>query len=544
MESDTPPKPEIHDKHKRYASAYKPHDTYWGLGIECEAYIEVATTAHLQVPGVNFISHQAPERYSVRYYDSYKPNTYNEALKGIIDPSGTYTLPLLINAHSFQRTDASGEHTTAFKKRALPDGAGHVWDIIPNPKFNGTTILSALQAHTQYFDIPEDASGNPGVQAEKFIFDGDSIELATADFYKATIKSVCKEFSELRSEFVRELNAAWSGAGLPASYQPLKWMTTNHPWAALASNPRNISIFNNGTYHINLTLPTKLDKRGRISNWPAFLERHRRVARYIQWLQPFLLVAYGTPDPLAKSPLLGHRFSAASQRAAVSRYIGVGSYDTDKMLHGKLNTVPREATRVAKENGWMVMYERENAYKRLSEVGVDINFNKHYNHGLELRFFDYFEPERLSQLLRVIACVCDQAIQGPVSIPQESPLWNTLVEIVFQHGPAAKIYPWMCEKLSAALGLRVPPGPVLEVWDQIKYSLLARWADEGECAAAFLRGLGPAEHAAERSATAAAVPEFRMPSPPPSLIPSRLTSNTTPVIVTPKKSWLDKLLCR
>ncbi len=542
MESDTPPKPELHEKHKRYAPSYKPNDTFWGLGIECEAYIEAAPAAHVQVPGAHFTSRQAPERYSVRYYDSYKPTTYNDAIKGIIDPSGTYKLPLLLNAHSFQRTDASGEHTTAFKKRILPDNTGHVWDIIPNPKFNGTTILSALQAHTHYFDIPADASGNPGVQAEKFIFDGDSIEIATEHFYKATIKGVCDEFRELREEFVRELNTAWKAAGLPPTYQPLKWMTANHPWAILASNPRNVAIFNNGTYHINITLPTRLNRRGRISNWPAFLERHQRVARYIQWLEPFLLVAYGTPDPLAKSPLLGHRFSAASQRAAVSRYIGVGSYDTAKMLNGKLNTVPREDARVAQENGWMVLYGRENAYKELAEVGTDINFNKHYNHGIELRFFDYFEPERLPQLLRVFACACDQAIQGPVSVPQESPLWNTLVEVVFQHGPAAKIYPWMCDTLSAALGLRVPAGPVLEVWDQIKYSLIARWADEGECAAAFLRGIGPAEHAAEREAAVAALPEINGPVTP--TYRRQSVRQPTPVTVAHKKSWLDKLLCR
>ncbi len=544
MESDTPPKPEVHEKHKRYAGAYKPLDTFWGLGIECEAYIEAAPTAAVKVPGAHFTSRQAPERYSVRYYDSYKPSAYNEALKGLIDPSGTYTLPLLLNAHSFQRTDASGEHTTAFKKRVLPANQGHVWDIIPNPKFCGTTILAALQAHTRYFDIAPDASGAPGVQAEKFIFDGDSIELATADFYKATIKGVCEEFAGLRSEFVRELNAAWSAAGMPATYQPLRWMTANHPWAVLASNPRNVAIFNNGTYHINLTLPTKLDKKGRIADWPAFLERHRRVARYIQWLQPFLLVAYGTPDPLAKSPLIAHRFSAASQRAAVSRYIGVGSYDTEQMPHGKLNTVPREDARVAQENGWMVLYGRENAYKELSEVGIDINFNKHYNHGLELRFFDYFEPERLPQLLRVLACACDQAVAGPVSVPQESPLWNTLVEVVFQHGAAAKVYPWMCEALSAALGIQVPSGSVLEVWDAIKYGLIARWATEGECAAAFLRGLGPAEHAEAKAAAIAALPEFTMPAQRKPKRQPALPPPATPVIVTAKKSWLDRLLCR
>ncbi len=537
METTTPPKPEIHEKHKRYESAYKSNDIFWGLGIECEAYIEAAPAVHPQVPGTHFTSRQAPERYSVRYYDSYKPTTYNDGLKGIIDPSGTYTLPLLLNAHSFQRTDASGEHTTAFKKRMLPDGQGHVWDIIPNPKFGGTTILAALQAHTRYFDIPADLSGNPGVQAEKFIFDGDSIEIATADFYKATIRDVCAEFGELRAEFVRELNAAWTAAGLAPAYQPLRWMTANHPWAVLASNPRNVAIFNNGTYHINLTLPTRLDSRKRIADWPAFLERHRRVARYIQWLEPFLLVAYGTPDPLAKSPLLGHRFSAASQRAAVSRYTGVGSYDTTQMQNGKLNTIPRADARVAQDNGWMVLYGRENAYRELAEVGTDINFNKHYKHGLELRFFDYFEPDRLPQLLRVLACACDQAIQGPMSIPQESPLWNTLVEMVFQYGEAAQIYPWMCDALSAELGVRVLPGPVLEVWDRIKYSLIDRWQDSGECAAAFLRGVGE-----ETQAQTQPTLEFRPPTTTPRLV--RETGPVAPVPVAHKKSWWDKLLCR
>lgn len=541
MATATPPKPEVHAKHVRYANSYKPNDTFWGLGIECEAYIETAPTAHPTVPGAYFTSRQAPERYSVRYYDSYKPNTYNEALKGLIDPSGSYTLPLLLNAHSFQRTDGAGEHTTAFKKRILPGDAGHVWDIVPNPKFSGQTILSALQAHSAYFHIPADPSGNPGVQADRFIFDGDSIELATERYYKATVASTCAEFTQLRAQFITELNSVWRAAGLPASYLPLRWMTKNHPWAVLASNPRNISIFNNGTYHINLTVPTKLNRRGRIADWPAFIERHRAIARYIQWLEPFLLVAYGTPDPLSKSPLIGHRFSAASQRGAVSRYIGVGSYDTTHMPHGKLNTVPRDQTRVAQENGWMVLYGRENAYKELADVGLDINFNKHYNHGLELRFFDFFDPDKLPHLLRVLACVCDQALHAPPPVPQESPLWNTLVEFACLRGSDVKIYPWMCETLEGVLGFKMPAGPILDVWDHIQRTLLARWVDDGECAAAFLRGLGPTEHQAERDLEATQTGDQH-----PTIHVTRQPLLTAREIieVTAKKSWLARMLCR
>ena len=34
-------KVESYIKHKKYYSSYKPNDTYWGIGIENETYIEI-----------------------------------------------------------------------------------------------------------------------------------------------------------------------------------------------------------------------------------------------------------------------------------------------------------------------------------------------------------------------------------------------------------------------------------------------------------------------------------------------------------------------
>jgi len=513
-------------KHTRYADSYKPNDIYWGLGIECEGYIEANRSAWPTFAGSAFTTNQAPERYSVRYYDSYKPTVYNDAIKGLIDPSGSYTLPLLLNAHSFQRTDAAGEHTTAFRKRILPHDNGHIWDIIPNPKFSGTTIIDALQAHSSYFHLIDPS----GVMAADFIFDGDSIEIATQAYYKTTVAAVVTEFTDLRARFIRHLNAAWTSAGLPSALQPLQWMTANHAWAVVHSNPRHIAIFNNGTYHINFTAPTRLDARGRIENWPAFVDRHRRIARYIQWLQPFLLIAYGTPDPLVKSPLLGHRFSAASQRAAVSRYIGIGTYDTWTMLTGKINTVPRQEARVAVENGWMVGFSADSAYRPHSDAGLDINFNKHYSHGLEFRFFDYFNPAHLPELLKVIAHAADQALSMHVSAPQDSPLWNTLVELAHQQGQAAVVYPWMCEALSTELGVRVANGPFKDVWNSIRHTLRDVWAGHGECSRAMIDGVPPGAPRITRSLTVG------------------LPANRQPLLgepqAAPMRSFWRKLLCR
>ncbi len=523
-------------KHTRYADSYKPHDIYWGLGIECEGYIETARPSWPTFAGSAFTARQAPERYSVRYYDSYKPTVYNDALKGIIDPCGNYTLPLLLNAHSFQRTDAAGQHTTAFKKRASPDGAGYFWDIIPNAAFSGRTILEALQAHSPYFHLIDPS----GVMADDFIFDGDSIEIATRNYYKATVASTVAEFTDLRARFIRHLNAAWAAAGLPATLQPLRWMTANHPWAVYHSNPRNIAIFNNGTYHINFTAPTRLDAHGRIANWPAFVDRHRRIARYIQWLQPFFLIAYGTPDPLVKSPLLGHRFSAASQRAAVSRYIGIGTYDTRTMPTGKMNTVPRAEARVAAENGWMVSYAAESAYKAFADVGTDINFNKHYSHGLEFRFFDYFTPTHLPALLKVIAYAADQALSMRVSAPQDSPLWHTLVELAHQQGQAAVVYPWMCDALSAELGVRVANGSFRDVWNSLRHTLEDTWAGHGECSRAMIDGIPPGTPRVARTLPAGLSAD-REPllGGPPAMAAGPLVAS-----VGPARSFWRRLLCR
>jgi hypothetical protein len=101
----------------------------------------------------------------------------------------------------------------------------------------------------------------------------------------------------------------------------------------------------------------------------------------------------------------------------------------------------------------------------------------------------------------------------------------------------------MCETLEGVLGFKVPAGPILKVWDHIKHTLISRWVDDGECAAAFLRGLGPAEHQAERDLEAqqedtpfseTTIQVTRQP----------LISPRDIIEVTAKKSWLARMLCR
>ena len=468
-------KPEIFDKHKIYASAYQPGDTFWGIGIECEAYIE--TAIQQQVATKRLLTDQHSERYSVPYYKTYKDGIYNDAVKGLVDLSGTIQIPYLFNAHSLTRVDISGEHTTAFLK--VPDTAdprGYHYDTVPNSRCKDS-IMKQLIAQNPYFKLENE------VQATDFILDGDSIEIATRDFYKTTVEECIIEFRNRRAEFADNLNTAWIAAELPSSYLPLTWMHANHPFAIYHSNPKNISIFNNGTYHFNFTIPTRLSTTQPLKPVDShiFIKKHRAAVRLIQWLEPFLIVNYGTPDPLSKSTIMGHRFSAASQRAAVSRYIGIGSYDTHKMIQGKLNTIPRANARVAAEDGWMTAYQMQCAYKPLDDVGIDINFHKHYTHGIELRFFDYFPEERLEPLLGTLIQALDHAQTVRTTVAPDSALWNTIVEEAMLRGRGAQIYSWMAQELSSVLSLEIRPGPMRRVWHDIQRQLEKRWLGVGEC---------------------------------------------------------------
>lgn len=53
-------------------------------------------------------------------------------------------------------------------------------------------------------------------------------------------------------------------------------METNNPFAIYMTNINNISMFNNGTLHYNITLPTKLNNKCNIENSEKFINDHKK----------------------------------------------------------------------------------------------------------------------------------------------------------------------------------------------------------------------------------------------------------------------------
>jgi hypothetical protein len=248
-------------------------------------------------------------------------------------------------------------------------------------------------------------------------------------------------------------------------------------------------MFNNGTLHYNLTLPTELDENSKILDISKFVKQHKEAIKTIQWIEPFMLAAYGSPDPFSQfccDSSMGKRFGAASQRCAVSRYIGVGTYDTDAMEEGKILTKPLVNLPNVQE-GWFREFYQNNAYSSLSEIGMDINFHKHYNHGIEVRFLDHLSDETdiahsFEFLIYLMDFVLDNLRLNPENIvgnPNKSAIWNGLMLRVMTMGKKCVLTSDELICFQGFFGFSTPflKTNILDVYNLIFVRLIARYTE-------------------------------------------------------------------
>jgi len=410
-------------KHSHYKSAYRKFDYYWGLGIEHETYLKSKQTVDFQT----FIDKMKHERYSVNYLSVYDSEVFQETLHKLFQERGDrLTVPILMNCHSFMYTDIAGTHKTTYEK--IPKA---------NPKFNGKTMFEWMCERSKWM------SEHFGT---KFLWDGDTIEFVTQDFYKARVADVLAELRATEDKFVAELNRL-PKQGILGTYGPFTVASPrNEPFAAHITNLNHFAMFNNGTIHINLTLPTRLGWTATPLCWRSFVKRHRRLARLIQWLEPCLLATYGSGDPLSQ---LDERFAKGSQRVAVSRYIGLGTFDTDTMPRGKILQIPRGNL------PWYDWLAERTAYQPMDKIGLDINFNKHGAHGLELRCFDQMAWEHLEEVMMrlVILMDCSLAIQT-IENPVRNKVWQGAAGEALLEGKAWRLSLEQMETIGKVFGIQ------------------------------------------------------------------------------------------
>ena len=473
-------------KHEKYKAAYQPGDTFWGIGIEHEVYLE-STAKKADWKLDDALTKTKPERYSVRYIDAYQDGVYEKGIRAWFAKEDTkvISVPILMNSHTFQKTDVELEHATTYSKNPGP-----------NPKFDGSLVIDRLRSVSDYFRSEYEKA---------YLFDGDTVEFATLDYYKAHVEDVLEELDAMEKRFVGELNLGLEklSGRLWNEYGPFRIMSSNYPFACYLTNLTNLGLFNNGTIHLNLTLPTKLNERGEIADRVRFLREHQLYARLIQWMEPFWISMYGSADPFA-GIISGAPFG--SQRGTVMRYIGVGTYNTKAMNYGKILQVDASGERCDVYRG----VNSDTCYVGLKKIGLDINYQKHYNHGLELRFLDHMNKVGLRNILTVCIYLMDHLLEEggeggkgngekgkkgivdsiqKVRDPHDSRTWKGILKKGLLEGHKATISPQDQISFGKVFGCTVfkTPKTFREFYAHICESLAGRYS-RGACASRMLYG--------------------------------------------------------
>lgn len=385
------------EKGQIYAKDYVKGDLFWGFGIEREFYLEVSKTEPTLMRDL-WLKNQR-ERYSVDYASDFS----EKKRKAMADKDSDMMIdvPLYLNAHSLDKTDEFGQHKTVWASSR-----------IENPKFSGKTLLDRFVEEDSFF-VDQRGFG------KNFVFDGDTFEIATRKFYKKTIESVLREHSEKKREFIDRCNGAWKSCKLDSKYGSLRISETNHGWVKFWTNPNNVALCNNGTFHLNITLPTALDSSGKLSDPTKFIRDHLECAKYLQWFEPMLMAFLGSPDVFSIMSDEGG-FADGSLRVALSRYIGMGTYDVRSHQTGKVLNLSRSNIDFEKlDFWWMKQTEETMSYRSSSTTGLDFNVKKHVYSGLEWRIFDSFPEQHLKSLCKFLCLACDYAIESSDSKQEE-----------------------------------------------------------------------------------------------------------------------------
>lgn len=435
---------DIIDITDRYSRKYKNYsDTYWGLGIENETYIEFDKKIPLK--GSYISQNISRERYSVNY-----PLSYNKddiaVLTKIFEPDRTYHVSHMMNSHCFDKLDLNQNHKTTYSMRPFP-----------NPKYSGKSFFEEWEKFDP--EISKMISLTDKYHFNVFI-DGDAIEFITNNFFNAKIEDIVIELGELKNDFIQRLQKFLTQKNV-FTYGNVGFPYINPGFNMFMTQKNGVVLFNNSTYHINITLPTKL-LNGKIQNKKKFVNDHSKAIALIQWFEPLYICTLGSPDIFAIiSNLQGNELSytEGSMRCAISRYIGVGTYNVNIMEVGRILTKPLREVKPISSVWWRDLIEKKFNYMLpKDQVGLDFNFNKHYQSGFEFRLLDGFPLIYMNAVIQSLVLICAHSLSVGLDffdVASENHIWNNIVYKSLAYGHNAIITEYEKEELLKKIKLNI-----------------------------------------------------------------------------------------
>ncbi|MFH6937708.1 hypothetical protein [Flavobacterium sp. FlaQc-30] len=412
---------------------------YWGIGLENETYLQFADP--LIVSG-EFIQEKIGfEKYSIDYRKCYKPESLAPVLKKAFNLNESYTVSRMMNSHSLEKLDINYQHKTLSPLKPLPSAENSEVSTQPieNPDYLGKSIME-LFLEDQPYNIQSMITQRNKTMGSVH-FDGDSIEFVTKYFENRTVVDSCKELKATKKLFIDKINESRILNG------KLNFPDYNNGLNMFMTNQENLVLFNNGTYHFHITLPS-LTEDSRIVDYNDFEKTHSNAIYLLQWFEPFFIATLGSPDimgVISDTYSMDKKFTLGSMRNAMSRYIGVGTYNK-AMPKGKILTYKvddfRKLLKFTKEENiwWRDQVEAEMEYEMLSEIGLDFNQEKMYQSGFEFRSFDEFPAQYLNDVLFSIILICEHSLNLPdVQWAHDSKAWNNLVFKTLKMGYSTEI---------------------------------------------------------------------------------------------------------
>ena len=405
----------IDEKHIKYMDRYTTDEEFWGIGIENETYLALEYATDFRALKLK------PERYSVNYTTNFKPAPLTSALSTLGALPIRY--PVYLNAHTFLKTDAAGAHRTFYDENGTA-----------NPSFTESIHDLLLRECREYRDQYDTSQ----------VYDGDSIEFITQRFYRATATEAVHELGDLKRRWLTAV--APRLARMPGVGSTPRWPAYNHGLVTFLTTRRaHLGICNSGTLHVNLTLPTML-RGGAIADKDTFARTHLAFIGHIQLLEPLFAACYGTPDVFS---LVDPSYSLGSLRLSRSRYVSLQSFDVSRPVNGKLLLGPKPVG-----DFW---YNRlaQSPYFLNATIGYDVNFNKFKNHGVEIRFFDWFPEAYLTDVLHVLILLAAHSVTR-LSYVLDRPRFADVVVKCVREGFAARLTAEECKAFFAELEIQVP----------------------------------------------------------------------------------------
>jgi hypothetical protein len=397
------------NKHEKYYDKYVKDDIFYGLGIENECYFVFDEC--VQVTGEFIKQNTKRERYSIDYFTNFKQSELNIFFENIKD-SDTFYIPVFMNSHTLTKCDINGEHRTIYNK-----------NNDSNPKFNNISIFDGMLKKNNTIKK---------MYLKEFVFDGDSFEIITQNFYNTTVNDCVKELLFSKKNIEREFNKYFEEEKIIYNkYGKFVFQDHNYGIVMYLTNMDNIGICNNGTYHINITLPTKLNNEKMIDDYNKFCCDHKKLIKCIQWVEPLLIACYGSPDIFS---IHNDKFAKGSLRVILSRYISIGMYNTNIMTAGKILD---KCEYKNNKKLWYTRYHENSGYNCPLTIGSDINFNKFKNHGIEIRFFDFFPEEHLIDIINFLVLLGQFSLHNYISNPLKKNIWHDTIIHIMKNGYSA-----------------------------------------------------------------------------------------------------------